>query len=1337
MKVLWGPKELQTIDLYIDAALQTYDSRYFPLENKDLVSLPHLPFSALLRRDFPWEPDLILLTLPHQRILPQYFERSEKPLLLICQDEDVEHPNFLKSAPLFDGFIATTLSTQNYLQQHQLLTSQTLFCGIHPEFHFYDPTTPQLYEAIYINDNHMIPYFDLYESLQATSLSYFTKIEPSRLPNFISQSEIVIMDNPELLSIHFEVIGCGKVLLCHENNQTIQEYFEPSKDFIYFNENNLDVLLKELLASSQKRTALREHGLTKIKQYTYEQVLQRIFKELNTPALHQQAEQRISNTHFIEDSPEKIHYWTQIPHPLGLDKARKHIEKREPKSVDNLHTLTFIYIQSGRHEAISVSFEQMLKVSLTLLEPVDPPPLPILLNLGWIYLKAGQYEKVVNSINMSLTVLNNQSEFTSTPHLFFAQEDIFKSYKKELSELQALTMTLRYFLGEAYTKQGLFKQSIQNYQEILKHIHSEKTLHTLAKTYFSSGQIPEAIDTYDQLLLCNPINIQVLAEYIFQLNTHDKNKGLELCQKTLKWLPRFVTGKIAMEVFYYLERQLLKQGESSDDICRVFWEGPIFSHQSLANINRHLQLKMSQDPNFKSSALYSEPHEYEPDLPVLKTTNFSHPPDCFISHRWPPRFNAPQEGQWVNIIPWEFGIVPREWVTPLNTQLDRLWVPSQFVADSFIRSGVKAEQIKVIPNGVDTKIYHPEGSLLELKDARSFRFLFVGGTIQRKGIDILLEAYCQTFSAKDDVTLIIKGFGQKGIYSTFSNQNSIKDIMADPNLPDVLYLSDDFSDQEMASLYRSCHCYVHPYRGEGFGMPILEAMACGLPVIVPDAGPCLDFCDPEFAWFVPSLIQFESSRYVGGIGMAAYDPFWNEVDIRQLKKTMHQLFQNQDQLKLAGEQARKKALQYDWECIYQQISQELVALKARPHTKRQLQTTLNQILNQGVQCVQKREVNKGTTYFKQALEIDDSNITAWSNLSISSLLENKIKDSLFYLKQCMIYGLDLAAGINNLQHIQQSNLDAPFKPIELPLHIYWDRSYELLDPIPASHSYLKIYDTQNELTTLTVSTKPLHPSNQILRIVTCNNTIKNLDSYLEVWVADSSMKEELIVQGLAEDKIFHLPIGIDFKRYKPSMSPLILEESLDKYTFLSIFDWHLDDGWQTLLKAYINSFEPTDPVNLIFKPYGESLEVIVEHVSNWLAEEHIDEEAIPNITFVEEPLNHANLPGLYTGSDTFVGVNQRGNGIWHLVAQACGIRVLSHGKFSFLKNPYSQIIKPDDIEHLSWHLQKSTLQSNLNSKAIREYLEPIHHADYLQERISQRLGRRMMIDFIQNTLHKF
>ena len=77
-----------------------------------------------------------------------------------------------------------------------------------------------------------------------------------------------------------------------------------------------------------------------------------------------------------------------------------------------------------------------------------------------------------------------------------------------------------------------------------------------------------------------------------------------------------------------------------------------------------------------------------------------------------------------------------------------------------MRSGIPEHKIKVIPLGVDENIFHFNVNTFELKTKKSFHFLFVGGTIFRKGIDTLLQAYLDEFSAKDDVCLVIKDWGK-------------------------------------------------------------------------------------------------------------------------------------------------------------------------------------------------------------------------------------------------------------------------------------------------------------------------------------------------------------------------------------------------------------------------------------------------------------------------------------------------------------------------------------------------------------------------------------------------
>jgi glycosyltransferase involved in cell wall biosynthesis len=190
---------------------------------------------------------------------------------------------------------------------------------------------------------------------------------------------------------------------------------------------------------------------------------------------------------------------------------------------------------------------------------------------------------------------------------------------------------------------------------------------------------------------------------------------------------------------------------------------------------------------------------------------------------------------------------------------------------------------------VDTSLFKPEGLAMDLKTGKQFRFLFVGGTIWRKGIDVLLKGYCSAFTRADDVCLVIKEMGANSFYKGQCAGETIARLQEYPGAPEVLYLTEELSDQEMARLYRSCHCLVHPYRGEGFGLPAAEAAASGLPVIVSFGGATDDFMPLESGYFVatrPAAIRLEAFGMEGWI---------LEPEVKSLAECMRIAFRGEEE----------------------------------------------------------------------------------------------------------------------------------------------------------------------------------------------------------------------------------------------------------------------------------------------------------------------------------------------------------------------------------------------------------------------------------------------------------
>ncbi len=233
---------------------------------------------------------------------------------------------------------------------------------------------------------------------------------------------------------------------------------------------------------------------------------------------------------------------------------------------------------------------------------------------------------------------------------------------------------------------------------------------------------------------------------------------------------------------------------------------------------------------------------------------------------------------------------PKSWI-PYCNMMDEVWVPSKCDREKAVKAGVN-KPLHIIHQGIDPDYYHPDIAPMRIDVPQTFKFICTAAWLPRKNLGNLIKTFCRTFKKSDDVCLIIKTMNL-GLVEDI--QKEIKKLNIPEDSAWVYVKEDDWPMHQLPSFYNMGHCFVLPSHGEGWGLPIFEALACGIPTITTGYGAINEVLrDPENKNNpLPGLhlLDYNLSR-----ARTSYkyleDAMWPNPNLNQLSEKMKYVYEN-------------------------------------------------------------------------------------------------------------------------------------------------------------------------------------------------------------------------------------------------------------------------------------------------------------------------------------------------------------------------------------------------------------------------------------------------------------
>lgn len=270
---------------------------------------------------------------------------------------------------------------------------------------------------------------------------------------------------------------------------------------------------------------------------------------------------------------------------------------------------------------------------------------------------------------------------------------------------------------------------------------------------------------------------------------------------------------------------------------------------------------------------------------------------------------------------------------------DEIWVATKYGKKIMEDSNVRVP-IFVMPLGVDIDRYKAGCGIMNFGSAmRQFKFLSVFRWSYRKGFDILIKAYLEEFSSLDDVSLLLVSRSvecpeDQGVERIIEDFKGIKSTVkkSEEEMPHIALYTKVIHEKNMPKVYNSCDAFALVSRGEGFGLPYMEAAATGLPVIASHCSGHSDFVNADNSYLIEPDGYIEASLSGRLSKMAKlchfYEgqsfPNFGEDAVRQTREHMRYVYENRVEAKKKAEKLRDLVINnYTWDMAIDKVYDRL------------------------------------------------------------------------------------------------------------------------------------------------------------------------------------------------------------------------------------------------------------------------------------------------------------------------------------------------------------------------------------------------------------------------------